>query len=249
MVGLTDNELLDLLATAYAPKSLEPPASSIAALVRSVAEQNISPVRRRAAAWQNGARRASMMLAASGLVVGGATAAAAAAGHLPRPIASLAHDIGIGAPPQPRPALTDQLADLRAALAQQDYGKADKISHTLESHGAHLSEAEQMEVDAQIADEWNNAGIETPPADGPGPLAPADPDPTSPTTTPGAPVDASPSNPGDTPTANAPADPPSEPAAGPDAVTPAPSDPSQPAPSTEPASGAPATDGAPAGTP
>jgi hypothetical protein len=245
MVSLTDTELLDLLGTAYAPKPLEPPASSTAALIRTVAQQNVAPVRRRAAALQYGARRASMLLAAGGLVVGGATAAAAATGHLPQSIASIAHDIGIGAQPQPRPALTDQIADLRTAIAQQDYGKAEKISRSLESRGTDLSEAERTQLDGQIADEWNNAPIDPATADAPGALAPDDPNHTPPVTTPDGPVDTSPSNPGDTPTSNAPADLPSDPAAAPDVtVTPTTSDPSQPTQPTEPASATPTPDGA-----
>jgi hypothetical protein len=208
---LTDDELLDLLGAAFAPKRLEPPASRLVALRRTLAQQSVVPIRRRVAAVQHGVRRASMLLAASGLVVGGATAAAAATGNLPRTIRSLAHEIGVGTPAPPRPTLTDQLAELRAALADKDYGKAQQISRALESHSEDVSAP-----------------------------APDHPNTTSPATTPDAPADASPvdtstGNRSENPTTNAPTDAPSDPASAPDATAAPPtSEPSPPTPSDSP---------------
>jgi hypothetical protein len=239
MMRLTDDELLDLLGAAFAPTRLEPPASRLVALRRTLAQQSVVPIRRRVAAVQHGVRRASMLLAASGLVVGGATAAAAATGNLPQTIRSLAHEIGVGTPAPPRPTLTDQLAELRAALADKDYGKAQQISRALERNAARLSDAERTEVHAQITQEFEHAVVDSHSDDVSAP-APDHPNTTSPATTPDAPADASPvdtsaGNPSENPTTNAPTDAPSDPASAPDATAAPPnSEPSPPTPSDSP---------------
>lgn len=162
-MNLTDDALLELLSTEFAPGSLEPPAARVAALRRTVAEHNISPTRRRVPVWQRGARRCSMFLAAGGLVVGGATAAAAATGHLPQPIRALAHEVGIGDAPQPRPTVSDQLAELRRALTRGDHTKARALAQALQRNREHLDNTEQAQLNAQVDTMMHEAGMEPAP--------------------------------------------------------------------------------------
>lgn len=154
---VTDEELLESLAAAFRPQTVEPPASRIDAF-RSVVEDRFAEPRGRLIPFvKTGIRRSSALVAAGGLVLGGATAAAAATGHLPQPIRAFAHGLGIGAPKQ-HPSLATRLAELRDALRHHDYATADALVRTLEGKAAHLSAEERAHLSGTVDTMLTEAG-------------------------------------------------------------------------------------------
>ncbi|MDQ1396603.1 MAG: hypothetical protein QOG64_1862 [Acidimicrobiaceae bacterium] len=138
-----DDGLLELLGRALEPPAVEPSMAEMHAFHRAVAAHH-GPKRR----W---APRTLALVIGLGALTTSGTAFAIEGGHVPRPVVSVAHSLGL---PVDSPAFTaakEAVERLQAALQQRDTGQIRAAAAAVRSRRGALSESERRSLGL---DDW-----------------------------------------------------------------------------------------------